>query len=98
MNKVDKLPGWRTNKGSFLANKANQSQMAQQTFQTRMYEIIGELGNHAFDSALFTDIQDLENNCINSDFCKGYWRRRPRVIHDFDGISSKILAGKIIVR
>ena len=66
LNKVDKLPGWRTNKGSFLANKANQSQMAQQTFQTRMYEIIGELGNHGFDSALFTDIQDFQKTIATS--------------------------------
>ena len=60
LNKIDKLPGWRTSKGSFLANKASQSQTAQQTFQNRMYEIIGELGTHGFDSALFTDIQDFQ--------------------------------------
>ena len=60
LNKIDKLPGWRTSKGSFLANKASQGQTAQQTFQNRMYEIIGELGTHGFDSALFTDIQDFQ--------------------------------------
>ena len=60
LNKIDKLPGWRTSKGSFLANKASQGQKAQQTFQNRMYEIIGELGTHGFDSALFTDIQDFQ--------------------------------------
>ena len=56
LNKVDKLPGWRSHKGSFLANNANQSAMAKQNFQTRMYEIIGELGQHGFDSALFSEI------------------------------------------
>ena len=60
LNKVDKLPGWVTKAGSFLANRANQSQNAQQTFQTRLYEIIGELGIHGFDSALFTEIQDFQ--------------------------------------
>ena len=60
LNKIDKLPGWRTSKGSFLANKASQGQAAQQTFQNRMYEIIGELGTYGFDSALFTDIQDFQ--------------------------------------
>ena len=90
------MPGWRTNKGS-LANKANESQMAQQIFQTRINEIIGELGNHGFDSACLQYSRFPENNCINSDFCKGYWRRRPRVIHDFDGISSKILTGRLLL-
>ena len=61
LNKVDKLPGWTTKTGSFLANRANQSQNAQQTFQTRLYEIIGELGIHGFDSALFTEIQDFQS-------------------------------------
>ena len=40
LNKIDKLPGWRTSQGSFIANKASQSQAAQQTFQNRIYEII----------------------------------------------------------
>ena len=60
LNKVDKLPGWRSRKGSFLANSANQSEMATQNFQMRMYEIIGELGNYGFDSALFSEIQDFQ--------------------------------------
>ena len=60
LNKVDKLPGWRTKTGSFLANNANQSSTAKQTFQNRMYEIIGVLGSHGFDSALFSEIEDFQ--------------------------------------
>jgi len=60
LNKVDKLPSWRSRKGSFLANSANQSSIAKQNFQTRMYEIIGELGEHGFDSALFSEIEDFQ--------------------------------------
>ena len=60
LNKVDKLPGWRSHTGSFLANNANQSSTAKQNFQMRMYEIIGELGQHGFDSALFSEIQDFQ--------------------------------------
>ena len=60
LNKVDKLPGWHSRQGSFLANSANQSSIAKQNFQTRMYEIIGELGTHGFDSAIFSEIQDFQ--------------------------------------
>ena len=60
LNKVDKLPSWRSRRGSFLANSANQSSIAKQNFQTRMYEIIGELGEHGFDSALFSEIEDFQ--------------------------------------
>ena len=60
LNKLDKLPGWRTCHGSFLANNGKQSSTAKQNFQMRMYEIIGELGEHGFDSALFSEIQDFQ--------------------------------------
>jgi len=60
LNKIDKLPSWRSRQGSFLANSANQSSIAKQNFQTRMYEIIGELGTHGFDSAIFSEIQDFQ--------------------------------------
>ncbi len=60
LNKLDKLPGWRTRHGSFLANNGKQSSTAKQNFQMRMYEIIGELGEHGFDSALFSEIQDFQ--------------------------------------
>ena len=60
LNKIDKLPSWRSRQGSFLANSANQSSIAIRNFQTRMYEIIGELGTHGFDSAIFSEIQDFQ--------------------------------------
>ena len=39
--------------------------MAQQTFQTRMYEIIGELGNYGLIQHCL-QIFKISNNCINS--------------------------------
>ena len=98
LNKVDKLPGWRTNKGSFLANKANQSQMAQQTFQTRMYEIIGELGNHGFDSALFTDIQDFQKTiALIPTSVKDTGEGVPELFMILMGLAQKYLRGRLLL-
>ncbi|MEE3192272.1 MAG: GTP-binding protein, partial [Candidatus Thermoplasmatota archaeon] len=60
LNKLDRLPGWRTRKGPFLASHARQSTTAQTTFQERIWEVVRTLGEHGFDSALFTDVQDFQ--------------------------------------
>ena len=98
LNKVDKLPGWRTKTGSFLANKANQSQMVQQTFQTRMYEIIGELGNHGFDSALFTDIQDFQKTiALIPTSVKDTGEGVPELFMILMGLAQKYLRGRLLL-
>tara|TARA_B100001029_G_scaffold49005_1_gene39071 strand:+ start:11235 stop:13097 length:1863 start_codon:yes stop_codon:yes gene_type:complete len=98
LNKVDKLPGWRTHTGSFLANKANQSQTVQQTFQTRMYEIIGELGNHGFDSALFTDIQDFQKTiALIPTSVKDTGEGVPELFMILMGLAQKYLRGRLLL-
>ena len=54
------MPNWRSRTGSFIANHSKQSPIAKQNLQTRLYEIIGELGSHDFDSALFSEIEDFQ--------------------------------------
>jgi translation initiation factor 5B len=98
LNKIDKLPGWRTKSGSFLANKAHQSQMVQQTFQTRMYEIIGELGTHGFDSALFTDIQDFQKTiALIPTSVKDTGEGVPELFMILMGLAQKYLRGRLLL-
>ena len=98
LNKIDKLPGWRTKSGSFLANKAHQSQMVQQTFQTRMYEIIGELGTHGFDSALFTDIQDFQKTiALIPTSVKETGEGVPELFMILMGLAQKYLRGRLLL-
>ena len=98
LNKVDKLPGWRTTTGSFLANKASQSPTAQQTFQTRMYEIIGELGTHGFDSALFTDIQDFQKTiALIPTSVKETGEGVPELFMILMGLAQRYLRGRLLL-
>jgi len=98
LNKVDKLPGWTTKTGSFLANRANQSQNAQQTFQTRLYEIIGELGIHGFDSALFTDIQDFQKTiALIPTSVKETGEGVPELFMILMGLAQKYLRGRLLL-
>jgi len=98
LNKVDKLPGWTTTTGSFLANRANQSQNAQQTFQTRLYEIIGELGIHGFDSALFTEIQDFQKTiALIPTSVKETGEGVPELFMILMGLAQKYLRGRLLL-
>ena len=98
LNKIDKLPGWRTATGSFLANKASQSPTAQQTFQTRMYEIIGELGTHGFDSALFTDIQDFQKTiALIPTSVKETGEGVPELFMILMGLAQRYLRGRLLL-
>nr|AIF04938.1 translation initiation factor aIF-2 [uncultured marine group II/III euryarchaeote KM3_177_C07]AIF06385.1 translation initiation factor aIF-2 [uncultured marine group II/III euryarchaeote KM3_191_F05] len=60
LNKIDRLPGWRTRKGTFAANRQEQSQLAQNGLQERIWEIVRELGGHNFDSALYSEVEDFQ--------------------------------------
>ena len=98
LNKIDKLPGWRTNTGSFLANKADQSQMVQQAFRSRIYEIIGELGNHGFDSALFTEIQDFQKTiALVPTSVKETGEGVPELFMILMGLAQKYLRGRLLL-
>lgn len=98
LNKIDKLPGWRTNTGSFLANKTGQSQMVQQAFRSRIYEIIGELGNHGFDSALFTEIQDFQKTiALVPTSVKETGEGVPELFMILMGLAQKYLRGRLLL-
>jgi translation initiation factor 5B len=60
LNKIDRLPGWRTRKGTFAANRQEQSQLAQDALQDRIWGIVRELGRHNFDSALYSEVEDFQ--------------------------------------
>jgi len=60
LNKIDRLPGWRTRKGTFAANRQEQSQLAQDALQERIWGIVRELGRHNFDSALYSEVEDFQ--------------------------------------
>ena len=98
LNKVDKLPSWRSRQGSFLANSANQSSIAKQNFQTRMYEIIGELGTHGFDSAIFSEIQDFQKTiALIPTSVKETGEGVPELFMILMGLAQRYLRGRLLL-
>ena len=46
--------------GDLAANRQEQSQLAQDALQERIWEIVRELGRHNFDSALYSEVEDFQ--------------------------------------
>ena len=98
LNKVDKLPGWHTQSGSFLANNAKQSSTAKQTFQKKMYEIIGTLGSYGFDSALFSEIEDFQKTiALVPTSVKETGEGVPELFMILMGLAQRYLRGKLLL-
>jgi len=99
LNKLDKIPGWRTKPGSFLKNSSIQSNLAKQNFQTRMYEIIGVLGSHGFDSALFSEIEDFQKTiALIPTSVKETGEGVPELFMILMGLAQRYLRGKLLLK
>jgi len=99
LNKLDKIPGWRTKPGSFFKNSSIQSNLAKQNFQTRMYEIIGVLGSHGFDSALFSEIEDFQKTiALIPTSVKETGEGVPELFMILMGLAQRYLRGKLLLK
>jgi translation initiation factor 5B len=59
-NKVDRIPGWRVNKGeSFQKTYAKQGERTKGTFETRIYELVGKLSDIGFNSERYDRVTDF---------------------------------------
>jgi translation initiation factor 5B len=63
VNKIDKVPGWKTQKGtSFLQSYASQPKYIQEDFNNRLYQIMGEFSRLNFKTDRFDHIKDFTSN------------------------------------
>jgi len=62
-NKVDRIHGWRTEKGrSFIESWANQREDVQQLFETRYWKLLGQFSEHGFNIERYDKIRDFKSN------------------------------------
>jgi translation initiation factor 5B len=57
-NKIDKINGWRSNEGSILEDINKQTPEVIKIIETKLYELVGKLSEHGFESERFDRIQD----------------------------------------
>lgn len=59
LNKIDLVKGWKTDKNkSLIANIKSQSQDTMREFETKLYEVVGQINEHGFDSERFDRVED----------------------------------------
>jgi len=57
-NKTDLIPGWKPGKGSILSIIKEQSEQTQQLVDKKIYELVGKLHEHGFQSERFDRVED----------------------------------------
>ena len=98
LNKVDKMPSWHSRTGSFMINHSKQSSVAKQNLQTRLYEIIGELASHDFDSTLFSEIEDFQKTiALIPTSVKKTGEGVPELFMILMGLAQKYLRGRLLL-
>ncbi len=61
-NKLDKIPGWRSENRPFIKNVHEQSQDAQDRMTDALYELIGDLYDKGFSSDRYDKVSDFSKN------------------------------------
>lgn len=57
-NKIDLISGWRTHEGSLLNDISEQSENVQKDIETKLYNLVGFLSEHEFNSERFDRVED----------------------------------------
>ncbi|MFC1723398.1 translation initiation factor IF-2 [Nanoarchaeota archaeon] len=58
-NKIDVMGGWRESKDPILANIKKQEKRLQNEIDTKLYELVGRLHDHGFESERFDRVADF---------------------------------------
>ncbi len=61
-NKLDKIPGWRSENEPFVKNLQNQSEDAKSRMTDALYEIIGDLYDKGFSADRYDKVDDFSKN------------------------------------
>ncbi len=99
LNKIDRLPGWCTRKGTFAANRQGQSQLAQDALQERIWEIVRTLGGHNFDSALYSEVEDFQKTiALVPTSVRDSGEGVPELFMLLMGLAQRYLEGRLVLK
>ncbi len=59
LNKIDMITNWRSNKEPILKNLTGQDKRVSDTFETKMYQIVGKLHEYGFSADRFDRVEDF---------------------------------------
>ncbi len=90
-NKIDLIPGWRTKEGSFLENLKEQSDVAKQELDNRIYNIVLALSNFGFNAERFDRVEDFTKYIAIVPICAISGEGIPELLALLAGLSQRYL-------
>ncbi|MDY6789060.1 MAG: translation initiation factor IF-2 [Candidatus Nanohaloarchaea archaeon] len=93
LNKVDKLPGWKSEHESFMQNMKEQSSRLQDKLNETIYEIMGDLNDYGITAERFDKVDNFQKKVgivpISAETGEGL----PELLMVMSGLSQRYLKG-----
>ncbi|MEM2974436.1 MAG: translation initiation factor IF-2 [Candidatus Micrarchaeia archaeon] len=90
-NKIDLITGWKSKEGCFIDAVAGQRQEVQQALDEKIYEIVGKLSEHGFNSERFDRVKDFTREIAIVPICARTGEGIPELLILLAGLSQKYL-------
>lgn len=94
-NKIDLISGWkgtaRETGTSFLASFASQSEQVKQVFETKLYELVGALHEHGFESERFDRVSDYTKQLVIVPISAKTKEGLPELLMSLAGLTQKFM-------
>ncbi|MFB6100255.1 MAG: translation initiation factor IF-2, partial [Candidatus Nanohalobium sp.] len=97
LNKIDKLPGWKTGDECFSINVKNQSDKVQQKLDEKIYELMGELNEYDIVADRFDRIDSFQEKVAMVPTSAVTGEGMPELLMVLSGLSQNYLADRLEV-
>jgi len=90
-NKIDLVMGWKSKEGCFIDTVRNQREEVQQALDEKIYEIIGKISEHGFNSERFDRVRDFTKEIAIVPVCARTGEGIPELLILLAGLSQRFL-------
>ena len=91
-NKIDLLPGWKSDDCSFLRNIKAQTEKAAELIDKKLYELVGQLHEHGFVSERFDRVEDYTKQIAIVPVSAKSGEGIPELLMSLAGLTQKFMA------
>ena len=95
LNKIDKIQGWTQKKKALLQNMNEQSQRTKELFETKFYEVIGELFEEGITAERFDRIDDFTKTVAIVPIAAKTKEGLPELLMMITGLAQKFLEKRL---
>lgn len=94
-NKIDVIPGWKSQDTMFLKNINNQLPQTKEVFESRFYKLLGQISELDFQLELYNKVEDFTKSVAVVPVSSKTGEGIPELLAILAGLSQKFLQNKL---